>query len=272
MSRWAACLLLMMSTVLATPAMPKEQRASIVQNAIDDFIVPAHRNFQRKSAELWKSMNGLCEASSSQQLEHARRAFATSVAAWSSGRNHPFRSDHGAKPTRAHTVLARPQEHWPEAGAKDIGLTRQYGSRLDQLAKKSVAVQGFGALEFVLFGTDSDGLSDVDTDLFRCRYGEAIAHNIHSIAERLAGEWSDNDSFAFSWANPGPDNPFYRDETEALTELLEVFINGTELVRDVRLGGFLGKEARQAQAGAVLALGQDCRRAGRQPRRHENAA
>src|SRR5690606_27070168 len=49
--------------------------------------------------------------------------------------------------------------------------------------------------------------------------------------------------FARTWANPAADNPLYRDGTEAVTELMDVFVTGTELVRDVRLGGFLGEEA-----------------------------
>ena len=43
--------------------------------------------------------------------------------------------------------------------------------------------------------------------------------------------------------NPAPGNPLYQSGTEAVTELLEVFVNGLELVRDVRLGGFLGEKA-----------------------------
>ena len=43
--------------------------------------------------------------------------------------------------------------------------------------------------------------------------------------------------------SPAPDNPLYRTAREAVTELLDVFVNGLELVRDVRLGGFLGDEA-----------------------------
>ena len=38
----------------------------------------------------------------------------------------------------------------------------------------------------------------------------------------------------------GPDNALYRDGTEAVTELVGVFINELEMVRDVRLKGFLG--------------------------------
>ena len=51
------------------------------------------------------------------------------------------------------------------------------------------------------------------------------------------------DGFAGQWAHPGPGNPLYKTGTESVTELLEVFVNGLELVRDVRVGGFLGEQA-----------------------------
>jgi predicted lipoprotein len=242
-SRFAACLLLAIPIFASMPAQAQEKAAIIVREAIDGFILPAHREFRQQSAELWKSMNGLCEAPSTQQLDRVRRAFTTSVDGWS--RIEIIRFGPITQQNRLERML-----FWPDR--KSIGLKQVQkilASRdstvldSDQLAKKSVAVQGLGALEFVLFGTDSDSLSSAD-DLFRCRYGEAVAHNINVIAERLDDEWSDNDSFAFSWANPGPDNPLYRDGTEAVTELMRVFVTGMELVRDVRLGGFFSKEAK----------------------------
>ncbi|MGO4840202.1 imelysin family protein, partial [Rhizobiaceae sp. 2RAB30] len=42
---------------------------------------------------------------------------------------------------------------------------------------------------------------------------------------------------------PSADNPLYRDDAESLTDLLEVFVNGLELVRDQRVNSFLGAEA-----------------------------
>ena len=43
-----------------------------------------------------------------------------------------------------------------------------------QLPAKSVAMQGLGALEFVLFGTGAEALATAG-DPYRCRYGAAIA-------------------------------------------------------------------------------------------------
>lgn len=110
-----------------------------------------------------------------------------------------------------------------------------------QLPAKSVAMQGLGALEFVLFGTDAEALA-APGDPYRCQYGAAIAANIATISGDVDAAWANDSGFAGKWAHPGAGNPLYQNGTEAVTELLEVFVNGLELVRDVRLGGFLGDQ------------------------------
>ena len=59
---------------------------------------------------------------------------------------------------------------------------------------------------------------------------------------RSKRDWRAPDGIAAAWVNPGPDNALYRDDTEALGELFDVLVNGLELVRDVRLNGFLGQQ------------------------------
>ena len=46
-----------------------------------------------------------------------------------------------------------------------------------KLKGKSVAMQGLGALEFVLFGTGAEKLAGPGED-YRCAYGRAIAGNV----------------------------------------------------------------------------------------------
>ena len=135
---------------------------------------------------------------------------------------------------------------WPDR--KSIGLKQVQAALADkdptatdpaQLAGKSVAMQGLGALEFVLYGDGADALAGKD-DPYRCAYGAAVAGNIETMAGDVSAAWNKPDGFAALWANPGPQNALYRDGNEAVTELVGVFINELEMVRDVRLKGFLG--------------------------------
>jgi membrane protein implicated in regulation of membrane protease activity len=56
------------------------------------------------------------------------------------------------------------------------------------LQAKSVAVQGLGALEFVLFGTGAESLTSIEGS-FRCAYGQTIAGNIAGMAKEMVAGW-----------------------------------------------------------------------------------
>jgi predicted lipoprotein len=62
---------------------------------------------------------------------------------------------------------------------------------------------------------------------------------IYDNVEAVRADWSRD--FEQVWSNPGPDNPHYRTADESLTEVLNTLIHGLEMVRDVRIGGFLGE-------------------------------
>ena len=109
------------------------------------------------------------------------------------------------------------------------------------LKDKSVAVQGLGALEFILFGTGSDALSEPG-DGYRCAFGRAVAVSIDDMAAEVLAAWQDPAGIARLWSNPGPDNPLYRNDQEAMVELMGIVVHGLEMTRDVRIDGFLGKE------------------------------
>jgi hypothetical protein len=215
-------------------------KASIVINAaIDGFVRPAYASLHEHAATLTKAMQTLCKAPSQANLDAARSEFSGAVDAWSKAEIITF------GPIREKNRLER-MLFWPDR--KSIGLKQVQAALAGkdatatdpaQLAGKSVAMQGFGALEFVLYGTDADGLTGKD-DAYRCAYGAAVAGNIETMAGDIAAEWDKKDGFAALWANPGPDNPLYRDGNEAVTELMGVFINELEMVRDVRLKGFFG--------------------------------
>jgi predicted lipoprotein len=102
-------------------------------------------------------------------------------------------------------------------------------------------MQGLGALEFVLFGTGAEKLAGPGED-YRCAYGRAIAGNVEDMASAIVADWQDPAGISKQWTNPGADNPLYRTDDEAITELLDILIHGLEMVRDVRINGFLGED------------------------------
>ncbi|MBX3577481.1 MAG: peptidase M75, Imelysin [Rhizobiaceae bacterium] len=212
-----------------------------ITRAIDGFIRPAYDSFRESTVALRSGVDALCAAPDGAALDAARVSFVQTVQAWSAVET--IRFGPVTQENRLERIL-----FWPDR--KSVGLKQVQAALAGQdatatdpatLAGKSVAMQGLGALEFVLFGTGAEALATGDA--YRCAYGAAISANLVMMSSAIAAEWRDPEGFARSIANPGPDNPLYRDEAEAVTELFGVFVHGLELIRDVRIGGFLGDDA-----------------------------
>lgn len=224
---------------LPASAVAAEGGIAAVEAAVEGYVRPAYATFRTESEALSGTVDALCAEPSQARLDGARAAFSKAVETWSQIellRIGPVTEEHRLErilfwPDRKGTGLKQVQA----AIASEDPTAADAGS----LAGKSVAMQGFGALEFVLFGTGSAALADANS--YRCSYAAAIAKNVASIAASIDEEWRRPAGFAAQWAHPGDDNPFFRDETEAMNELLSVFVNGLELVRDQRLA-FLGKD------------------------------
>lgn len=228
--------------VPASVAHANQASDTVISGAIDGFIRPAYRQLVQSTGLMSDAMHKLCAAPSAGHLDAAREAFGKTAETWSEIEIIRF------GPITEHNRLER-MLFWPDR--KGTGLKQVQAAIADEdasaadaikLGGKSVAMQGLGALEFVLFGTGSDELAGPGAD-YRCDYGEAIAGNIGTIAAEVDAAWHDDKGFVAQWKTPGDANPLYRNATEAVTELLEVYVNGLELVRDVRVNSFLGKEA-----------------------------
>ena len=236
-SAFVACL------ILPAPAAHANQASDeVIANAIDGFIRPTYGWLVQDTAALGKNLDTLCTSPSADNLKAAREAFSKTTVTWSEIEIVRF------GPITEHNRLER-MLFWPDrkgTGLKQVqaALAGEDVTATDatKLAQKSVAMQGLGALEFVLFGTGADELAGTSA-AYRCSYGRAIAGNVATIAGEVDAAWRDDKGFASQWQHPGAANPLYRDASEAVTELLEVYVNGLELVRDVRVNGFLGKDA-----------------------------
>jgi predicted lipoprotein len=225
--------------VFAQGALAAVKASDVVGQAVDGFIRPAYAELHGRAASLESAVKALCAAPGETNLAAARAAFSQAVKAWSAVEIVMF------GPVREDNRYER-MLFWPDR--KSIGLKQVQAalagkdpSAADpaQLAGKSVAMQGFGALEYVLFGTGAETLVGQE-GAYRCAFGAAIGANIETMSAEVKAEWDDPHGFAKTWSNPAGDNPVYRTGSEAVTELMGVFINGLEMIRDVRVKGFLG--------------------------------
>ncbi|RFC69681.1 peptidase M75, Imelysin [Mesorhizobium denitrificans] len=221
---------------------PAQAANQTITNAVDGFIRPAYRNFADATEKLNPALSTLCQSPSEQSLEGARAAFRQALIAW--GEVEIIRIGPVTEENRQDRIL-----HWPDR--KGIGLKQVQAALSSEdptaadaarLAQKSVAMQGLGALEYLVSGTGADDKAAWG-DTYRCRYAQAVAGNLSTMAASISKAWDAPNGFAATWENPSPDNTLYRDDAESLTDLLDVFVQGTEMVRDVQLNGFFGASA-----------------------------
>jgi predicted lipoprotein len=228
--------------LLATPAFAQLHPTgrTVITQAIEDAIRPGFDGFAEASRDMRMAMGDLCEAPSGDALGVARAQFGAVVIAWARIENYRFGPLMAEN--RSERIL-----FWPDR--KGIAL-RQVQAILAEkdstatdpatLKGKSVAVQGLGALEFVLFGTGAEALADGDA--FRCDYGTAISGAISDIAAQMSAEWHAAPGIATRMIRPSETDPDYRDNAEVLQELIGVMAHGLEAIRDQRILPFLGRD------------------------------
>lgn len=209
----------------------------VMERAVDEVIRPGYRNLSASAKRLSQAVTAYCAAPSPDTRAAAHAAFDDTVAKWSFieiVRDGPVLEQNRFErilfyPDRKSTGLKQVQSLLAKANEKDTDPATLPG--------KSVAVQGLGALEYVLYGTGADVL-DTGRGSFRCRFGAAVAENIAATATSLSADWEDPDGVQRDWKHPGPENPVFRDGKEAITALLGVLVHGAETVRDQRIESF----------------------------------
>lgn len=240
MSKWiAAAIAVLVGLTTPAGAVEPDVARPIVQDADDMFVRPAYFDLRVETTRLGEHLQQLCSDPDAEGLERARAQFSTAVDAWS--RAEIVRFGPVTESNRLERFL-----FWPDR--RSIGLKQVQEVLATQdpsavsvaaLEQKSVALQGFGALEYALFGTGSDKLATGDA--YRCAYAATVASTLQLRATDVEGGWME---FAGKWREPGPANLLYRSADESLVEVLNTLIHGLEMVRDVRISGFLGEDAK----------------------------
>ncbi len=215
-----------------------------------NFILPGYAALVEAAEAEQSAIETLCAAPGDEALDFARQEFRDLVIAWS--RIELIRFGPVLADNRIDRIL-----FWPDR--RGIALRQIQGllaerdlAALDaeNLRQKSVALQGLGSLEYVLFGTGADELAAPND--YRCALGLAIAGAIRATAEEVLADWQVSEGIAAHLANPVPENADYRTDDEVLSEVLGIFIHGYELLRDVRLGPITEFEGTEPNARVAL--------------------
>jgi len=213
----------------------------VLEKMLVGYIRSGYVAMDAAAAELNASIGSLCGAPSEPGLEAARFAFRQSVDRWA--RMEWLRLGPVMSENRLERILFFPDRRG--TGRKQVQAA--IASRDDKvtsvnsLAGQSVAMQGLGALEYLLFGSGSEALSGTQAD-HRCEFAQAAATNLVNLSQEIIAGWRDDTKLVPLFLDPAPGNPLFRTDQEALNLLLGQMIHGLEAIRDTRLSAFLNPE------------------------------
>lgn len=228
--------------------------AALAKQVLESHIIPGYQDFADAAKTFAERTGELCARPSPTALNEARAAARKALLAW--GRIEHIRFGPITETQRLDRLLFYPDARG--IGRKQIArMLRKHDAadlEPDKLAHASVAVQGFTAVDYVLFGNGSDTLAAPDADnSFRCAYAHALADAIAVIAADTLAAWSG--PYKEIWLNPGPNNKAYLTAEEPTQTLLRAYVTELEIIRLQRLGPALGSDDTPA-AHAKLLLSQ----------------
>ena len=127
-------------------------------NVVMRFIQPRYETFLETTTALENSLDALCKNPSNKMLSKSRFLFSSTVRAWAG--IELVRFGPVTENNRFERILFYPDRK--STGLKQVQRiliqSDESAVHLERLPQKSVAVQGLGALEYVLFGNGSDSL------------------------------------------------------------------------------------------------------------------
>lgn len=230
-----------------------------VERSISNYIRPSFEEFFAAASVTEGALAKLCQAPSSDDLDSAQASFNGLAVAWS--RIEILRFGPLAEDNRFERL-----HFWPDRRGRALRQVQAALASLDpsvtstaSISGKSVAVQGLGALEYLLFGTGFEDLTASDkAGNHRCQFAEAVAGNISSIADNMQINWTSETGYSQTMTSFGPDNDRYRDQREVAVQMFATVVDGLSWVRDAKLRPVLGETPEKAKPkrGAFWRSGQ----------------
>jgi predicted lipoprotein len=240
----AAAVALSLAVALPQAVAAEPDYQSLNAALVKDYVLPRYETFAQATAALDAALVEAC-ADGRPTPEEAGAAYHNAMDAWMAVQHLRF------GPSLLFLRYER-IEFWPDkrgvVGRHLAQLLSNHNAESLQpqtFANGSVAVQGFPALERLLF--DSEDATWATP--FGCAVVRAIGANLKSIGAGLLADWRDgDDAFAQVVLSAGEGNKHYFDAKEAALDFAKSLRGAILLVQDFKLGRPLGKTADAAQA------------------------
>ena len=227
--------LLTLTLLISSPLPAYDFKALAAQH-----IIPSYAELAGRTQQLDRAISAHCAKPGPQSLDAAQHSFREAFLAWQS-----------AQHLRLGPIQYLSREHrlqlWPD---KRGTVGRHTRALLDdpellasgfEISSKSVAVQGFSALEQLLFDAQPAHPQ-------ACVLMQAISANLSAIASDLLHDWRDGEqAYASYLADPGPLNPLFENEAELAGQLLNSLHTQLELIQTQKLGRPMGESPDKAR-------------------------
>lgn len=215
--------------------------AGLARQVLERHVRPSYEALAHAAQSFELATSEFCEARPGIPVGPVRQTFRELVFAWE--RISHIRFGPVMDEQRHHRIL-----YWPDRkglGRRQIaGALRnrdQSVTETGSLAGKSVALQGLGALEYLLYGPGAALLhKDGEARGHRCGYLTAAGKNFANVANDIVAGWDGEEGFTKVFLEPGTQNPRYLKQPEVTLEIAKAFLVGMELLRDIRIAGPLG--------------------------------
>ncbi|MEZ5843167.1 MAG: imelysin family protein [Hyphomicrobiaceae bacterium] len=252
-----ACLALLVASITfgtgrSVSAREPFDHTGLARTALERHIRPGYQRFERAASTMRAAIGKACPPRVAGHRKTLDAAFGNLVHAW--GRIEHIQFGPVVRDNRLERIL-----FWPDRrglGARQIAkvLADRDPRVLDPavLAGRSIALQGIGALEAVLYGDPTAFARPLEA-AHRCGYAKSIASNLDRIARELVAAWGADGAFAARWLNPGQHNPEFLKPSETTLALAKAYDQGLERVRDLRLAGPLALNAERRTLPVILA-------------------
>lgn len=235
-----SCVFVGLLTMQSASAQSDVDHQRIARETLERHIQPSYKQLASAFADLRSEAQEFCTAADDNRLGALRQTFANAVKAWGRIAHIHF------GPVRENNRYERIW-FWPDrkgiAKRQVANAIRNEPEGYDDaatLGEKSIAVQGMGALEQVLYGPEIEALTkERDGSGFPCRYMQAIAGNLANLASAVEAQWG-AENYGRIWLQAGPENPSYLQQQETTFALANTFLTAAERIRDVELARPLG--------------------------------
>ena len=243
--------------LIAVSAAPAEARqpfdhARLASTALAAHILPGYRRLERAAVALSQTLDRACPATSRARRKSLQDSFDALVTAW--GRIEHIQFGPITEASRLERIL-----FWPDRrglGARQLAkvLADRDPRVLDAgaLSKRSIALQGIGTLDMVLFASGQAKWTTEEA-AHRCGFAKSIATNLTAMSREVAEAWMPNGQFGRSWLSAGPGNRHFLRPDVTTLALAKAYDQGLERVRDERIAGPLGLNASRRRMPVILA-------------------